>query len=93
MCVTKFAATDVDYISLEPVKARLLERMLSHNKSYYCFKPARSWCQDMPCLSCEKHKYRSYLEMSVPIALKMISYLNQALKELAAMENEPQTSR
>ena len=41
---------------------------------------------DMPCMTCTKHKRKAYLEMSVPMTLKMISWLNVALKELQKLK-------
>ena len=89
MSVIEFATLDTDYGAVGSSKARLLELMLSHNASLYCLKPIRNSDKDMPCFSCEKHKRRAYLQMSVPITLKMISYLNQALIERANYEDGP----
>ena len=80
--VIESACEDTDWAEVGANRARLLARIVSMIGDH-CLKPFKSDIYDMHCFSCEKHKKKAYLDLAIPSTLKMISWLNEALKELA----------
>ena len=84
----QFATETTDYSVVGFHKARLLEGVMAPIAGNFCLLPSQASILDFPCLSCIKHKRMSYLLLLIPSALKMISWLNQALKEQETLKDE-----
>ena len=81
----EFASDTGDWPAIGFHKARLLDALMS-TEANYCLMASSRDIYDMPCMTCTKHKRIAYLDLTIPMTLKMISWLNVALKELSTMK-------